>query len=206
VSRAPVLLMLDADILLQSDLLEEALSHLHSNAFVTLQMITESERNYLPAPAASADSQSDVVLKELVKVDEMEFVWKDETTTAVTIHRGRMMQGAKSGSGILVARKGHLLGINGYNSELRFWGWEDIDVLLRLQRLGLRRVECGSAIHLTHDDSRRAVKGETRGNTNVDNFLLVWSRYARGNFSGTYTDDVAKWADLVVPAHVQCTA
>jgi glycosyltransferase involved in cell wall biosynthesis len=197
-SRAPILLMLDADIILQSDLLEESLPHLNEDAYVTLKTIRESEKIHEASPANQAISQSSAFLREFVKVDEIEFFWIDETSTKVTTH-AYPLQNAKSAPGILVARKEHLLEIDGYNAEMKFWGWEDLDVLLRLSRtLRLRRVECGSAIHLTHDDSRRAIKGgENRVRTDTENFLLAWSRYSRGNFAGTYKDDIRSWSPVV---------
>jgi len=206
-SRAPLLLTVDADIIFQSDFLQESLSHLEKNAFVTLRTFTESARPGVGKMGVQSAAQSKVTLKELSRIDELEIRWTDDTTTHTHISRADLMQGTKAGPGILIAKKEHFLGINGYNSEMRFWGWEDVDVLFRLQRVfGLDRCECGSAIHLTHDDSSRAVKGDTRAGTNLDNFLLAWSRYARGNFAGTYKEDVAKWADLVAevgPPHLE---
>lgn len=197
-SRSPVLMMFDADLVLESDFVQDSMTLLEDNAFVTLETMTESDKRSLPAQGVVSDPRATVFLRELIRIGDTAFTWSDQTTTRVITSRRGIMQGSRAGSGMLVARKEHLLRINGYNSELRVWGWEDLDVLIRLEKvLGLRRLECGSAIHLTHDDSSRAVRNDTRVTNELENFLLVWSRYARGNFLGTYADDVASWPKLM---------
>jgi len=92
------------------------------------------------------------------------------------------------------------LEIGGFNSELQTWGWEDDDVLVRLQYvLNLRRVQKGEALHLTHGDDRRALGG-TRSQSDQLNFIRCCRNYNKGLFLGTYHADVAWVTDRVAEA------
>src|SRR5206468_6073614 len=93
-------------------------------------------------------------------------------------------------------RKKHLLEIDGYNSDLEVWGWEDNDVQLRLKRvLSLRHVETGRALHLSHGDDKRSLKGMGRSESHVLNLGILCGRYSAGNFRGTYKRDLQVWGD-----------
>jgi hypothetical protein len=94
------------------------------------------------------------------------------------------------------------LEIHGYSSELETWGWEDDDILVRVQyALGLRRIQKGAALHLTHGDDRRILRGP-RGQSDQLNFLKCCRNYNKGLFLGTYGSDVARAADKVTETHV----
>ena len=103
----------------------------------------------------------------------------------------------RAGPGILLAKKHDLLEVQGYNSNLETWGWEDDDILVRLQyALRLRRVQRGAALHLTHGDDRRALHGSGARSDRL-NFLKCCRNYSNGLFLGTYCSDVAWAADKV---------
>ena len=78
------------------------------------------------------------------------------------------------------------------SSALEGWGWEDNDLIARLQfGLNLQRVQIGEVTHLTHGDAERSLGGLSKEQTEHANWLKCMANYAIGNFGGTYLKDVA---------------
>jgi glycosyltransferase involved in cell wall biosynthesis len=194
-SRSDAVLTLDADVVLLGDVLGEARALVDGQSFVTVEWTYESE------PTAPVNSkQPDIVNSfavALVTSSTLEFLFRDGTTVQHQLSRQDMFGNMRAGQGLLLAKKRHLLEIQGHNSELENWGWEDDDVLVRLQyALGLRRVQKGTALHLTHGDDRRVLRGSRRQSDRL-NFLKCCRNYNNGLFLGTYHSDVAWAADKV---------
>lgn len=113
--------------------------------------------------------------------------------------------GSRQAPGLLMVRRSDFLSVNGYNSRLHGWGWEDQDMISRLTLgAGLERVVHGQAVHLSHDDSARvryypvADRWESRDRM----FRQALANYDDANFKGTYDLDVKQFGgpDSAAPA------
>ena len=100
--------------------------------------------------------------------------------------------GSRQAPGLLLVRRSDFLAINGYNSGLRGWGWEDQDMISRLTLgAGLERITSGHAVHISHDDAARmrhyhiADRWESRDKM----FRQALANYDRGDFRGTFAVD-----------------
>lgn len=102
--------------------------------------------------------------------------------------------GTRQAPGLLMVRREDFLTINGYNSRLHGWGWEDQDMISRLTLgAGLQRINYGSAAHISHDDHARighyppvVNRWESRDRM----FRQALSNYDNADFRGTYDLDV----------------
>lgn len=202
-SRNPWIFTVDADLILQSDVLEESLPFLHPGSLVTMRWLHESLNmdDAKPAAAASAtlDLGNDSFLESIYRTHTLEMNFRDGTSVSVpTYHygKGRRGKGSRIGSGQLLVSKQDILAVGGYNSNIRQWGWEDYDIQIRLKKmLLLKHIEVGEAIHLTHGNEKRdLLSGQTQSQTDVMNFRYICSCYAAGNFKGTYLKDIEEWA------------
>jgi hypothetical protein len=183
VARGKSLFFLDCDVLLQEDFLGEALALRNSTCFVTVDRVFESDP---PAGAASS------CLAEMVY--SIELVTTDNRRVKVETNRTRFADGSRSGPGLILLAREHFLHVDGMNSQLEGWGWEDNDLVARLQlMLGLAERRAGSATHLSHGDQLRSVNGRSPMETANANIARSLARYAQGNFQGTYRADVAAW-------------
>jgi N-terminal domain of galactosyltransferase len=197
-SRAHSILILDADIILKSDFLAAARILTDKSAFVTLARVRESIPEYTWPSSANQNEHDVIAMCSLERIVDLEFAWSDGTTTHLAANHDNAVDGTRAGPGILMVKKEDLLAIDGYNSELELWGWEDNDVQLRLQAvLARNHVEYGDAVHLSHGDERRVLQGRQRYETNLENFSYLCKRYSTGNLSGTYSQDVVRWKKVV---------
>jgi glycosyltransferase involved in cell wall biosynthesis len=186
-ARADLVFVLDADTVLLGPLPMEAID---DNSFLTIEALYESAhfdatRTHQDATAASAkDAVLELTFRGGVKVRHQLSV-RDE------------LGNARAVPGLLLAKKGDLLSIQGYNSELDSWGWEDDDVLVRLQyALGRRRIQGGEALHLTHGDERRLLRG-SRSQSDRRNFIKCCRNYNNGIFWGSYRSDIMRLGDRI---------
>ena len=198
-SQAPSIFVLDADIMLRTDILTEAQPLLEDNSFVTVAKVLESD-----LPPASAESiatlmrhlGNDSFVTSIVQSNAVTLCFRDGTSVSIPTFKRYSIDGSRAGCGLLLVAKRHIVAIGGYNSALEHWGWEDNDVQLRLKRtLSLSEVEIGQAVHVTHGDDLRDLSGRSSVQTSIANFLTTCSRYAKGDFEGTYRDDLMLWKD-----------
>lgn len=193
-SKSDMVLTLDTDIVLLDDALAVAKTSIGDQSFVTIEWVHESQ------PAASAGNPLRIagsVGAALVNTAILEFTFPDGSTIHYQASRRDGFGKMRAGPGILLANKHDLLEVQGYNSNLESWGWEDDDILVRLQYArGLRRVQRGAALHLTHGNERRAFRGRDDWSDQL-NFLKCCRNYNKGLFLGTYCSDVA-WASTNV--------
>jgi hypothetical protein len=127
-------------------------------------------------------------------VGVIELVTTDDRRVKVETNRTRFADGSRSGPGLILLAREHFLHVDGMNSQLEGWGWEDNDLVARLQlMLGLSERRAGSATHLSHGDHLRCVNGRSRMETANANIARSLARDAQGNFQGTYRADVAAW-------------
>jgi hypothetical protein len=188
-SRSSRIFVLDADILLNIEVVKGALTILERSAFVTVEKVFESQPTELFGRGTSKHKPLSVVTTYFVDIS-----LADGTSISVRTFRKEEMEGIRGGAGLIFVRRDHLIQVDGYNSDLQHWGWEDNDMRVRLKRvLDLEHCEVGSVFHLSHPDSARALFGKSRESAVRSNLATVCERYAEGNFRGTYSSDVEAW-------------
>lgn len=105
--------------------------------------------------------------------------------------------GARQAPGLLFVRKSDFLSINGYNSELEGWGWEDQDIISRLTLgAGLKRIQCGCFTHISHDEDARMANYpnfSSRWESRDRMFRKAMKNYDDNNFLGSYIKDIARF-------------
>jgi glycosyltransferase involved in cell wall biosynthesis len=189
-SRSDYVFTLDADIILLDDHLQEA-ALLDEGCFSTIEWVYESQ------PARNSTQFTEDTAPPLPADSILELRFRNGARVKHQLSRRDASGNRYASPGLLLVRKRDLLEIEGYNSQLQGWGWEDDDVLVRLQYTrGLKRLLRGKATHLTHGDDRR-VFDSTRGRSDQRNFIKCCWNYNRGNFAGTYRADTQWAADKV---------
>jgi predicted glycosyltransferase involved in capsule biosynthesis len=114
----------------------------------------------------------------------------DSSKHNITIFR-QYDDGSRSGPGLTFVSRADFLAVGGMNSELCGWGWEDIDLLVRLQKkLGLKRRYVGSAVHYASDRPYSRSEMRTKYETERQNMYKAFLRYQRLDFNGTYETDI----------------
>lgn len=184
-SRAEHLFLLDADIILELDFLAQALSVVRTQAcFVTVADVVESNPTLQPDRwNPNSFIRQRTVTTELIT---------DDGRTA-TIQYKTVKHGVRTGSGLMVIAKNDLLAVNGFNSMLHGWGFEDYDIQIRVQLArGVARVMLGQVVHLSHLRSEDAATSVAR------NTGLGYDSYERGNLLGTLDLDAARWEGRLV--------
>jgi GT2 family glycosyltransferase len=184
-SCAECLFTLDADIAVSSDFLDDALRAIATDkCFVTVEEVADAK----PDRDEHTPQRQSFVLSKTVTTEYL----GENGRTALVRHRvGR--DGSRTGPGLVIVKKEDFLAINGLNSALCGWGYEDYDFQIRLQLgLGLKRVGMGRVLHYPHPPAAAA------RDSNVRNAAACRVRYERGDFCGTFTADVARWRDRIV--------
>ncbi len=190
-ARADVVFTLDADVVLLDNVLLELARAAGDGAFATVEWVYESMPGR-PRPGLVGDHTV-----ALVNHSSLEFVLKNGRRIQHPISRRDFLDNGRVGPGLLAVKKQDLLEIRGYNAELHGWGWEDDDVLVRLQAvLGRSRVQFGKVLHLSHGDDQRNVEG-SRTQSGQFNFIKCCRNYNRGLFLGTYDADLARMSERV---------
>jgi hypothetical protein len=183
-SSRPFLFFVDADIILRSDLFVPAQCLLEREAcFVKVRKVHESQ----PAPHAAMRT-----VKEIV------------TTTTVTFNNGLRAytrtysggDGSRCGAGLILMRRTHLMAIGGFNSAIKGWGFEDVDLHFRLQfALGLKLRSAGQVLHLTHGNELRDIRSGSMAEDSQRNMVMCAERYSRNEFTGSLKEDVRHWGE-----------
>ncbi len=186
-SPSDYLLMLDADVIMSEQTLSECLLRMGSDRMLTITRMREEGRH--PRRVAS---QTNNQLEETIRSSAVEFMWSTGETPNVETFRWYSSDGSRGGQGQLLVLRDHLLAIDGYSSSLKGWGFEDIDILVRLQHVrGLKHERLGEVMHLSHSDQSRALGGTNREANNQRNFEIASAAYRSGHFQGTLSKDLA---------------
>lgn len=184
-AAAPRLFFLDADVVLKEDFLAQARGILDNECFVTVDRVYESAR---------AGMKREGRLTELVH--SITLAGPGDLRAQVETNRVRFDDGSRSAPGLVMLSREDFLRVGGMNSDLEGWGWEDLDLLVRLQFvLRLEHRRAGAAVHLTHGDEARSFSAESRVANEQLNFAMCLENYRLGHFYGTYGDDVATWKE-----------
>lgn len=186
-ARGRHLFFLDTDVLLDEGFLALALPRLDGRSFVTVERVYESK------PAARTEAPG---LREIAW--SVELVGRGGRKARVETNRMRFHDGSRGGPGLILLEREHFLGVDGMNSDLEGWGWEDLDLVARLQlALGLKRRPVGRAVHLSHGDEVRDFAGRSRAASEQENLAVCLANYRLGHFAGTCADDAATWRERV---------
>ncbi|MCA1612740.1 MAG: glycosyltransferase [Acidobacteria bacterium] len=131
---------------------------------------------------------------------ELLIVTADKRRLRIVDNEEDASDGSRQAPGLLMVRRPDFLSVNGYNSQLHGWGWEDQDMISRLTLgAGLERVVHGHAVHLSHDDHARISNYPVtdRWESRDRMFRQALANYDEANFRGTYDLDVERLAPLV---------
>ncbi|WP_257448151.1 galactosyltransferase-related protein [Archangium lipolyticum] len=187
-ARAERLFFLDTDIVLGADLLGPALTQLGRRHVVTVDRTFESQRK----PGRERSNLVEMAYS-------VRFVDAKGRSAQVETNLMRPRENSRSAPGLVFLRRKHFLAVDGMNSDLSGWGWEDLDLLVRLQlELGLSPRRSGSVTHLTHGDEHRDLQGQSRAASEHLNFARCLECYRVGHYRGTYTDDTQTWNGRLV--------
>lgn len=180
-SKGQFVFLVDADIVLKSDLLADGLRILGSGSnFVAAERIVESKPKGIRARPFLAER---IVTTEYITTDGRRAVLRMRTSSL----------GGRPGDGIILARRSDLVEVGGLNSDLTGWGFEDSDLQLRLQfKLNLTRVEVGEVTHLSHEN------GQTEENAWEKNRYTCTRNYIRAKYTGSLDRDARTWRDKMV--------
>jgi hypothetical protein len=189
-ARAETLFFLDSDLELGKGTCAAALSRVADDCAVTLDRVVEAR------PQTRAEYPE---LRAIVNTFELET--SDGRKVRIETNRQRLEDGSRSAPGMVFLRKKCFEQVGGMNSDLTGWGWEDLDLLLRLQLcLSLRIERVGTAKHLTHGDDTRCIDGSSRAANEARNASMCLANYGQGYYFGTYADDVASFRQGVLQA------
>jgi predicted glycosyltransferase involved in capsule biosynthesis len=187
VAQAEQLFFLDTDVLFKYDFLAEALQLINGSTFVTIDRVFESN---------PTRQDSNGHLKELGYM--VEFVAAGKRTVRVETNRVRFDDGSRSAPGLIFLSRKHFCQVAGMNAELKRWGWEDIDLILRLQLLlNLERRQVGSVVHLSHGDELRNLDNQPRPRSEFRNSSKCMANYQQGHYYGTYQQDIKQWKNRI---------
>lgn len=186
-TRHDVMFFCDCDILLDRDSVAALARSVHASRshFGTLAGVRESELNSRGAGHVTSFGY------------ELNIKTADGRHLRIVDNEEDATDGTRQAPGLLLVRREHFEAIEGYNSRLHGWGWEDQDMISRLTLgAGLTRLNEGRAIHISHDDTARigfyppvASRWESRDRM----FRTALANYDRADFSGTYSRDRAQY-------------
>lgn len=183
IALSDFLFLLDADMLLNEGYLKNALTVLTGKSAVVVEHILETDSRYQQVP--SSEYISDIMYYVTVKD-------KFGATATVRMERQPVHFYSRVGNSQVLISKHDFLNVNGLNSNLKGWGFEDNDFLIRLQlKLGLSILPYGSIFHLTHNNLMRdAEPGKTIEEHEKINSMMSLNAYLAGNYDGTFDQDV----------------
>ncbi|HWZ21357.1 MAG TPA: galactosyltransferase-related protein, partial [Cytophagaceae bacterium] len=128
---------------------------------------------------------------------EMKFELNDGRIIIIPLNKVNYDQNSVRGCGLIFVNKLHFISINGFNSNLTTWGWEDIDFMTRLMlKENIMIKGIGTAIHLTHSNINRNLKGLSKTESEENNFQKCLNNYHMGNYDGTYITDIINIEDI----------
>ena len=186
IAQSDRLFLLDADIILMEDFLPTAFDIIAEQRFFTVERVLESD----PEPSPPNDQVEEMV-------HHISFVARGGRKATAMVRR-RLQEGSRNAPGLVVLARKHFLEVGGMNADLRGYGWEDRDLLLRLQfALGLEERSAGTVLHLSHKDESQHVAWRDRQKGEHLNFVACVKNYRAGHYAGTYYDDLAIWKEKV---------
>lgn len=170
-ATAPLILISDVDILWNLESLEVMASAAtsHPNQMTYIQSVIESEpRNQAlqrPRYAYQIEVQGNGV--------------------RVEVYAAAQTEGMRPGCGLVCARRSLFYNIGGYGHGFQGWGWEDQDLLMRVQLLGYTLGQLGQVKHLSHgDELRNRLGGLAPQRSRDNNICRCLANLAQGKLLG----------------------
>lgn len=197
--HAPVVFVLDADIVLRRADVLDMISATASDRAVVLREVRSEPAD---TPAAGPPGAGDPVVLAVYREGIVGLRLRDGRDIRVTNYRTDLASRSRLGPGIIMVPHDAFIAVGGMRSDFRSWGWEDTDFQLRLKISGLSITEAGTGVHLKHDDSVRDLAGQSRQENNARNQWLGVGLLRNGMIHGTYTADLlAARAAVRVASH-----
>jgi len=184
-ARGRFVFVLDADVILTDGFLEKAIEAIGNGdpCFASVARVIESDPDTRP----ERWNPESAILQRV-------FSTKLTTPAGITatVEYRTTRNGTRTGPGLVVVSRRHFIAVQGFNSNLKGWGYEDYDFQLRLQLLlGLKRRTFGRVLHLSH-------RGVVRRGSDYRNRNECFRNYGHGLFLGTYHADVRRLKDHAV--------
>jgi N-terminal domain of galactosyltransferase len=182
-SRGGVIVLLDCDIIVSKETLRKMIGVARTRGTCGVSRVLD----YSEGRAISAKTALWTVTHQVT--------FRFARDRKVTVERSQinLRDGSRSGPGILAIQKQLFERVDGANSALKSWGWEDNDLILRVGiATGKRLPRRGTVFHL--GKRRRGSTGEhslARALSESTNFRTCLALYAAGIFTGTYSSDNA---------------
>lgn len=184
-ARSANLFFLDTDIIVDEDFLMEAIDFIQNDGAVVVNKVMETA---CPKPITAQDKS----IEEIMILLEVRA--KNGRTARIQTHRDSLTYYSRVGNGLIFVTKKDFIAVNGMSTKMTGWGFEDTDLLIRLQiGQGLKTTAMGTVTHLSHDDSTRDIQGRTVEDHERINFTIALQQYQIGNFKGTYDFDIKRW-------------
>lgn len=179
----PLLFFCDCDILIEPDTLAGLVDRVDGapGHFATLAGVTETETNARGGGHVTCFGYE--LLIRTADGRELRIVDNEEDAE----------DGTRQAPGLLVVHRSDFLAVDGYNSQLHGWGWEDQDMIARLTLGGgCTRIIDGHVLHVSHDDEARVARYpiSDRWESRDKMFRQALANYDDANFRGTYPADV----------------
>jgi hypothetical protein len=181
-------LFLDTDVVLDSGALTLARENLAPGSYFQLAGVRESQARP-PYRGVLGRVRQSIGLETL----DGRSAWVDTQSVHCPV-------GTRAAPGLVALLRSDFLRIGGMNSALCGWGFEDVDLLLRLQiELGLTPRIQGQATHLSHGDEHRQLGSDnSRATSEQRNRILAFARYHAGLWQGTLEADWRAWEKRIV--------
>lgn len=182
-SKTDYLFFCDCDIILPPSSIKNLLAKVTADdsTFATLQGVRETDQN--------ARKANNLVMFGY----ELKLKIKNGTTVRIIDNEEDVIEGTRQAPGLLMVKRDHFLKVNGYNSRLKGWGWEDQDMICRLTLSAkVKRVQSETALHISHDDASRMQSYHNysdRWQSRDAMFRQAIANYDNGDFLGTYQQD-----------------
>ncbi|KZN36759.1 hypothetical protein N480_15935 [Pseudoalteromonas luteoviolacea S2607] len=193
-ARAETIFVLDADVILSETTLSELYSLVTETSFANLHSVSESK------------PQSVTQFQQLCQTRTvLTLPIGQNKHTEILVNQSSLNNDQRTAPGLVMVKKQHVLDVAGFDSKMNFWGWEDLDLIVRLKaKLMLEQSLAGCATHLTHDDSARNLGELSKSQSDHQNFSYCLDKYANGHFSGSFLQDTSNKFEQYVSVHQHC--
>ncbi len=176
-SKANLLLFLDCDILLTTKCVEQMVEVTAYGNMAYLSKLTSNLTETL-----SSEGYVDII-RHVVEIRLVDGRAASVERSALYLHTG-----CRSGPGIVCLARTQFLEVEGYNGSLVGYGWEDIDLLLRIGLVtGGVAIGVGSGVHKSLRLSRTQLNNRLAQES--ENYQNCLADYCLGILSGTLKDD-----------------
>lgn len=143
-AQAEILLISDADIIWNLTAFTALIQKIqsHSQSICHIENVVES------------DSSNQALTRQRYYY----FIQKSSHSPAekiVIIQKSTTSPKNRPGCGLICARRETFWQLGGYKEIFKGWGWEDQDLLIRAEILGISIFQAGQVLHLSHSDETR---------------------------------------------------